>query len=271
MKPDDSLRSGYESTPYHDQSFREFDLARLLGFAELFALRDPTRPGRSLRVLDLGCASGVHLREQAARYPHVRFEGIDFSTAEIEMGQKAVRESGLKNIDLVQGDLRSFAVDSDAYDLVLCHGVFSWVPDDVKERIFLLARQALKPDGLAAIAYLTYPGWKQLEAFRELLMMRVSPDQSEAERIRESALLLRLLHASYEARATPSCMTSSARSTTPVTSCNLRSGLKNAGFAIWLKPTSEAWPRAIWPPPRNPFWIPSRRLFSRRSSGSTSR
>ena len=199
MTTGDSLRTDYESTPYHDQSFQEFDLSRLLGFAELFGLRDPGCGPGELRVLDLGCASGAHLRDQAVRHPGARFDGIDFSATEIEIGQKAIVEAGLSNIELVQADLRAIEVDSEAYDLVLCHGVFSWVPDEVKERIFLLARQALKPAGVAAIAYLTYPGWKQLEAFRELLMMRAHSSRPAADRVRESALLLRLLRESYDA------------------------------------------------------------------------
>ncbi len=55
----------------------------------------------------------------------------------------------------------------------------------------------MKPTGLAAIVYLTYPGWKQREAIRELLGMRVSKIRDPQEQVKESALLLRLLEAGY--------------------------------------------------------------------------
>ena len=85
--------------------------------------------------------------------------------------------------------------------MILCSGAFSWVPDDVKGRIFELCRKGLKPTGVAAIAYLTYPGWKQPEAIRELLAYRVRGIRDPQERVRQSALVLRLLRAGYAAHA----------------------------------------------------------------------
>ena len=201
MTSSDPLQSRYDETPYHDQAFAEFDLARMLGMAQLFGLRGPDVDGSSLRVLDLACASGLHLRDQAARYPEVRFTGIDFSAQEIESGRKAIAEAKLDNVELIHADLREVEIDEAAFDLIVCHGAFSWVPDDVKDRILQLCRFGLAPSGVAAIAYLTYPGWKQKEALRELLAMRVENIAEPEERIRQSALLLRFLHAGYSAHA----------------------------------------------------------------------
>jgi SAM-dependent methyltransferase len=196
----DALQKSYDETPYHDQQYPLFDLDRLLGHAQLFGLADPDRTASGMRVLDLGCASGLHLREQARRYPDCHFTGIDFAAAEVELGLKSITEEGLENVELIAADLREAEVGAGQYDIVVCHGVFSWVPDDVKERILLLSRQALAPGGLAAIAYLTYPGWKQREALRELVAMRDRPGQPPRERLRESATLLRFLHAGYRSR-----------------------------------------------------------------------
>jgi SAM-dependent methyltransferase len=135
MRPVDSLQAIYDSTPYRDQFFHEFDLARLLGFAELFGVRKPGSSPSGLRVLDLGCATGVHLRRQASRYPHVQFTGIDFSHEEIELGQKEIATAGLENVDLITADLREVEIESGEFDLIVSHGIFSWVPDEVKERM----------------------------------------------------------------------------------------------------------------------------------------
>lgn len=200
MSPHDALRSRYEETPYRDQVFDGLDLARLLGIGRLFQLGPKDSSAEGLRVLDLACASGAHIRSQAALYPSVQFKGIDFSSSEVEAGTKAIAESGLDNVEIQLADLRSVDIAEGEYDLVLCHGAFSWVPDEVKERIFELSRTALKPTGMAAIAYLTYPGWKQREAIRELLAFRVRELEDPDERLRESALMLRLLHAGYAAQ-----------------------------------------------------------------------
>lgn len=197
---EDELKRQYDSTPYLDQSFADLDLGRLLGLARLFKLGPDRRVADDVRVLDLACASGEHIRRQAKRFPNVNFTGVDFSSHEIELGKKAVIESGTSNVELLTSDLREFEVAAGSYDLVLCHGAFSWVPDEVKDRIFEVARTALKPTGVAAIAYLTYPGWKQREAIRELLAHRVRNVEDPQERVQESALLLRLLRAGYEAQ-----------------------------------------------------------------------
>lgn len=195
----DPLQARYDETPYRDQVFPQLDASRLLGLAQLFQTA-PASPGSAeLRVLDLGCASGEHIRSQAERYPGVHFTGVDFSGRETERGRDLATESGLGNVELITSDLRDFQVEANRYDLVLCHGAFSWVPDEVKQRIFEISRRGLRPAGLAVIAYLTYPGWKQREAIRELLAARVEGIDEPGERVRRSALVLRVLHAGYSA------------------------------------------------------------------------
>ena len=191
------IRDRYDSTPYQDFRFREFDLARLMGLTRVLGLATP--PTDQLRILDIGCASGLHIREQSALYPSARFTGVDFSSKEIEAGQAAILESGLTGVELIHADLSEFEIEEGAFDVILCHGIFSWVPDETKGRIFDLCRVGLKPQGLAAVAYLTYPGWKQREALRELLAMRVSPIEDPREQVRESARLLKLLELAYSA------------------------------------------------------------------------
>lgn len=196
----DGLQHSYDETPYLDQHYPLFTLDLLLGHAQLFGLAPPGATSRGVRVLDLGCASGHHVRSEAKKHPEARFTGVDFSTAEIELGRKALAEDRTRNVELVAADLRSIEVEAGVYDVVLCHGVFSWVPDEVKERILMIARRALAPTGVAAIAYLTYPGWKQREAVRELLLMNDRRDAPAAERLQDAARMLRVLRAGYLAR-----------------------------------------------------------------------
>jgi len=195
----EGLQARYDETPYRDQVFEHLDLSRLLGLGRLFGLRSAHTDASQLRVLDLACASGLHIRQQAERYPGVRFTGVDFSRPEIELGRKALAERAVENVELLHADLRELEIPAGEFDVILCSGAFSWVPDDVKERVFELCRIGLAPTGVAAIAYLTYPGWKQREAIRELLAFRARGLEDPAERLRESALLLRLLKAGYSA------------------------------------------------------------------------
>ncbi len=194
----ESTRARYDRTPYRDEVFADLEVGRLLGLARLLGLGPESQ--ERLRVLDLGCASARHIRDQAARYPQIQFTGLDFSASELAIARREVEDAGLGNVELIEADFLEAEVEPGAYDLVLCHGTFSWVPDEVKNRIFELCSGALKPTGLAAIVYLTYPGWKQKEALRELLNMRVAQIKEPEQQVRESALLLRLLKASYSSR-----------------------------------------------------------------------
>jgi len=195
----DPLQARYDETPYRDQVFPQLDASRLLGMAQLFQPAPAILASPEPRVLDLACASGEHIRSQAERYPGVHFTGVDFSRRQVERGRDLAADSGLQNVEWITSDLRDFEVDTNRYDLILCHGVFSWVPDEVKQRIFEIARRGLRPAGLAVVAYLTYPGWKQREAIRELLASRVQGVDDPGERVRRSALVLRMLHAGYSA------------------------------------------------------------------------
>ncbi|MAI24707.1 MAG: hypothetical protein CMN75_01625 [Spirochaeta sp.] len=201
---EDPLQASYDGTPYHDQRFPTLDLRRMLGIGHVLGLTPENREEAEnhVRVLDLGCASGRHICEQAQRYPGADFLGVDFSGAEVAQGQRQIQEMGLKNCTIVQEDLRTFESQEAVYDLILCHGVFSWVPDEAKEAILRQSERGLKPDGMTAIAYVTYPGWKQKEAFRELLQFQLRKEQTPEARVKRSALLLRVLRSQFAAHDT---------------------------------------------------------------------
>ena len=99
MTSDDLLKARYDETPYRDQVFEDLDLSRLLGLAKLFSLGPSLAEGQEIRVLDLACASGEHIRQQAARYPKVRFTGVDFSQIEIDAGLEATWSAALRALD----------------------------------------------------------------------------------------------------------------------------------------------------------------------------
>ena len=97
------------------------------------------------------------------RLPGSQFLGIDFVGAEIEAGQALAAEAGLENAKFEQADLLSWQPGDEKYDYIIAYGLFSWVPDQVKDRLFQVCRECLAPDGMACISYMTYPGCKQPE------------------------------------------------------------------------------------------------------------
>ena len=57
---------------------------------------------------------------------------------------------------------------------MIAHGVFSWVPREVQDKILELCERVLAPTGIAYISYNTYPGWHLREMMAEMMRFHAS-------------------------------------------------------------------------------------------------
>ena len=110
---------------------------------------------RQCRLLEVGCGDGVQLITLAMAYPESQFVGVDMSTAAIARGEAIRARLGLDNLTLVAADLMQWDPGQAAYDYILAHGFFSWVPEPVRRRLLQLCRQSMSPKGMAYIS----PPW----------------------------------------------------------------------------------------------------------------
>ncbi|HEV7238626.1 MAG TPA: class I SAM-dependent methyltransferase [Thermoanaerobaculia bacterium] len=168
---EDLLRESYERVPYASGSYHHTHPDHLATLALLHGLE--TAPPARCRVLELGCADGGNLVPMALELPESRFTGIDLSPRQIETGLANVRELGLTNVDLRVMSILDVVLDRDAslgtFDYVLCHGVYSWVDADVREKILALCRATLAANGIAYVSYNALPGWHVRRFVRDLL------------------------------------------------------------------------------------------------------
>ncbi|MBV9512515.1 MAG: class I SAM-dependent methyltransferase, partial [Mycobacteriaceae bacterium] len=58
------------------------------------------------------------------------------------------------------------------FDFIICHGVYSWVPDSVQDAILSAFHRLLAPEGVAYLSYNIYPGWKAKEIVRDAMLLR---------------------------------------------------------------------------------------------------
>ena len=106
------------------------------------------------RVLAIGCSAGGNLIPFAAWHPEARAVGIDLSQVQIEQGRRRVAALGLRNVELFPADIAQ--IDPAAlgtFDFVVCHGVYSRVPEHVQQAIVSALRAALAPDGIGYLSY----------------------------------------------------------------------------------------------------------------------
>jgi SAM-dependent methyltransferase len=182
------LAASYDRVPYDSQPFSEAHPAYLGALARLHGL-DCALPS-GCRVLEIGCASGGHLIPLAWYHPRSRFVGIDLSESQIRVGKQLIDEAGLKNCTLRAVDVSCFEPDPTGYDYVIAHGVYSWVPDKVRDEILSLCRRALRPGGVAYISYNTLPGWRMRRLTRDLLEWHLKGVEDPSERLSHAQSLV---------------------------------------------------------------------------------
>jgi SAM-dependent methyltransferase len=157
----------YDEVPYDSRPLPQTHPGHLAAVATLFGLR-PANP-RHCRVLELGCASGGNLIPMALTLPGSTFVGIDQSTRQIVEGQRVVKALGLGNVELRHQDILDMGDDFGLFDYILCHGVYSWVPAPVQDKILTICARNLSPEGVAYVSYNTYPGWHLNHVVRDLM------------------------------------------------------------------------------------------------------
>ena len=163
------IKSSYEAVNYPDYTFPQTNPVRLASLAAFHDVEapDPTRA----RVLELGCGTGANLISFAYAMPDAGYVGIDLSVAQIARGNGIVDQLGLSNVELVTGDLMEFTSERFGYfDYIIAHGLFSWVPPEVRERILQIYSECLSPNGIGYVSYNVYPGcylrrmvWEQMK------------------------------------------------------------------------------------------------------------
>lgn len=164
---DDSLEHSYDEVPYPGHAYAQSDPAHLYTLAKMFGLK-PTKV-ESASILELGCSDGGNLIPMAFHFPNAKCVGIDLSGKEIAEGQKKIMDLKLSNIKLTHQSILDFN-SNEKFDYVLCHGVYSWVDDKVKDKILQICDDNLSENGIVYISYNTYPGWHQPECIRDLFL-----------------------------------------------------------------------------------------------------
>jgi len=174
------LRERYQRVPYEDFVSPLTDPGLSGTVARLYGI--PAVSADGCRILELGCGAGLNLSAIAARHPASHCVGMDLVPERISEGRQRAASAGLTNIELVQADLADFNWPGERFDRIIVWGLFSWVPDALKARIFEIVAACLAPGGVACICFLTYPGCKLNEGLRDLMTLQ-SGDGPPRERL----------------------------------------------------------------------------------------
>lgn len=164
------IKSTYDEHTYDSYSYGQTCIDYLCAVAKFHGL-DAVNP-HNAKVLEIGCAMGGNIIGQAINHPNSQFIGIDLSSEQIAIGKRAIDGIGCKNIELIEMDICNLISEFGGkieFDYIICHGIYSWVPDFVRSAILQSCKELLSPNGVAFISYNCYPGWKYVEPLRDFM------------------------------------------------------------------------------------------------------
>ncbi len=176
--------SSYDEIPYSGHCFPYTHPDHLAVMGTLFGM--PVSPPEGCRLLELGCGRAGNLVPMAMELPSARFVGIDLSARQIAEGRSVVEKLGLDNVNLRAVSIMEVNERLGTFDHIVCHGVYSWVPEPVREKILAICAGSLAADGLAYVSYNTYPGWHARGMVRELLAYHVRNATGALDRVQRA-------------------------------------------------------------------------------------
>ena len=188
----------YDNTPYLSNPFYYSSPRHLRATAHLYGVE--TAPLDGARVLELGCAAGGNLLPFALAHRQGTAVGVDLSPVQIQQGQRILRDLGVANMTLHAMSLTDITPDFGQFDYIIVHGVFSWVPPDVKQAILRICRENLSPRGIAYVSYNTYPGWKANDIVRDAMILHSHGARNDEEKLARAKSMLALLSHGLSAR-----------------------------------------------------------------------
>ena len=192
MTRSSTIEEGYDQLPYPGVPVLKTHPVTLATLARVFGLSPA--PVSRCRVLELGCADAENLLPMAHGLPSSDFIGVDLSSVQLDLGRRMAEQLKLGNLKLLHCDLTRLDLNSlGSFDYIICHGVFSWVSDEVRAAILRLFQACLNPGGVGFLSYNSFPGWHLLEMLRGMLQRHCSPNLSPREQMREARALFALL------------------------------------------------------------------------------
>jgi SAM-dependent methyltransferase/methyltransferase-like protein len=171
----------YDRVAYPSFVFPQTSPHRLAAKGTLYGMSPPDP--RTCRYLDLGCGDGSNLLLHAFDFPKSEFVGIDLSKIRIAEARSYAAALELTNVSFHHADIMQFGQeDFGEFDYIVAHGLYSWVPDSVREKTRSIYGDCLTANGIGYVSYNTYPGCHVREMLWRMMQFHTaSVDEPKAK------------------------------------------------------------------------------------------
>jgi methyltransferase-like protein/predicted O-methyltransferase YrrM len=185
--------SSVHEIPDESYPFPQSHPDRLATLATLFGMNP--QPVDNCRVLELGCASGGNIIPMAYGLPHSRFVGVEINEQYVADALAAIKDLKMENIEIKHQNVVNLDKDLGTFDYIIAHGLYSYVPDHIRERLLQIIQDRLNPNGIAYISYNTYPGWHNRGTIRDMLLYRTAQLSDPQAKVEQARTVLDILAA----------------------------------------------------------------------------
>jgi SAM-dependent methyltransferase len=161
------MSTPYDQVLYPGLPYGQTHPDRLASIGTLYGM-EPA-PIDRCRVLELGCGTAGNIIPLAAGFPNCEFLGIDAAATAIQTGREEIAALGLSNIRLEAMNIMDAGPELGGFDYVIAHGLYSWVPEPVRDKLLAISKACLNPQGIAYVSYNALPGCRIREMLREMM------------------------------------------------------------------------------------------------------
>jgi SAM-dependent methyltransferase len=167
--------------PYARRFVRELSPS-WLDFTALICGFQPPPRATGFAWCELGCGHGVTPALLAAAHPQGQFHGIDLMPQHVAFAENLCREAGIANAAFHALDFAAAGkLDLPRFDMIVAHGVYTWVDAAAQADLLRFVDRHLKPGGLLYLSYDCLPGWAGDMPLQHLL--RVLTEQTTGDSI----------------------------------------------------------------------------------------
>lgn len=117
------------------------------------------RGNGSVRILDIGCGSGIFLKSAAEANANASGVGIDIDPAVVEMARRNMVEWKLQDrFAIVSGDIRKAPEEiAGRFDLITLYNIIYYFPEEERLRLFRMLHERLSTGGRLTVVNF-FPG-----------------------------------------------------------------------------------------------------------------
>ena len=145
---------------------------------------------RGLVYCDLGCGQGLTTVLMAARDPGGQYFGVDYNGKMIANARALAAEANISNVQFFDESFsRLPELDIPACDVIVMHGIWSWIEAGLRHDILDFIKTRLKPGGICYVSYNCAVG-RNDRPMRELLKLAERASRATGEaRVQEGIAL----------------------------------------------------------------------------------